>query len=97
MRQTPRGDDLLSVRKLQKGDFESYTYLTDEDRGVIVDMVRENTAIPIGTLITAINGQSITSVQELEAALQKQRDLEQFTLEVKSSHGIEKITVPLKP
>ena len=87
----------LSVRKLQKGDFESYTYLTDEDRGVIVDMVRENTAIPIGTLITAINGQSITSVQELEAALQKQRDLEQFTLEVKSSHGIEKITVPLKP
>lgn len=87
----------LSVRKLQKGDFESYTYLTDEDRGVIVDMVRENTAIPIGTLITAINGQSITSVQELEAALQKQRDLEQFTLQVKSSHGIEKITVPLKP
>ena len=87
----------LSVRKLQKGDFESYTYLTDEDRGVIVDMVRENTPIPIGTLIIAINGQSITSVQELEAALQKQQDLEQFILEVKSSHGTEKITVPLKP
>lgn len=86
----------LSVRKLEKGDFERYTYLTDEDRGVIVDMVKVNSQIPRGTLITAINGQRITSVEELEAALQKGQELEQFILDVKSSHGIEKITVPLK-
>ena len=88
----------LSVRKLQKGDFERYTYLTDEDRGVIVDMVEENSPIPRGTLIIAVNGQNINSVQELEALIQKQeQELEQLILDVKSSHGTEKITMPLKP
>ena len=87
----------LSVRKLEKGDFERYTYLTDADRGIIVDMVRENSPIPQGTLIVAVNGQNINSVQELEALLQKQQELEQLILDVKSSHGTEKITMPLKP
>ena len=88
----------LSVRRLEKGDFERYTYLTDEDRGVIVDMVEENSPIPRGTLIIAVNGQSINSVQELEALLQKQQqELEQLILDVKSSHGEEKITMQLKP
>ena len=88
----------LSVRKLEKGDFERYTYLTDEDRGVIVDMVEENSPIPRGTLIIAVNGQNINSVQELEALIQKQQqELDQLILNVKSSHGTEKITMPLKP
>ncbi len=88
----------LSVRKLQKGDFERYTYLTDEDHGVIVDMVEENSPIPRGTLIIAVNGQKINTVQEFEALLQKQQqELEQLILDVKSSHGTEKITMQLKP
>ena len=88
----------LSVRKLEKGDFERYTYLTDKDRGVIVDMVQVNSPIPRGTLIVAVNGQNINTVQELEALLQKQQqDLEQLILDVKSSHGEEKITMQLKP
>ena len=88
----------LTVRKLEKGDFERYTYLTDEDQGVIVEMVQENTPIPQGTLIVAVNGEKINSVQELEALLQKQQqDLKQLTLDVKSSHGREKITMQLKP
>ncbi len=88
----------LSVRKLEKGDFERYTYLTDADRGVIVDMVEENSPIPQGTLIVAVNGQNITSVQELEAVLQRQQqELEQLIFDVKSSHGEEKITIKLKP
>lgn len=88
----------LSVRKLEKGDFERYTYLTDKDRGVIVDMVEENSPIPRGTLITAVNGKNINSVQELEALLQKQQqELEQLILDVKSSHGEEKIKIQLKP
>ena len=88
----------LSVRKLEKGDFERYTYLTDEDRGVIVDMVAENSPIPRGTLIVAVNGQSINSVREFEALLQKQqRELDQLILDVKSSHGEEKIPMQLRP
>ena len=88
----------LSVRKLQKGDFERYTYLTDKDRGVIVDMVAENSPIPRGTLITAVNGKNINNVRELEALLQKQqRELKELILDVKSSHGEEKITMQLKP
>ena len=88
----------LTVRKLEKGDFERYTYLTDKDRGVIVDMVQENSPIPRGTLIVAVNGQKINTVQELEALLQKQQqELEELTLDVKSSHGSEKITMQLKP
>ncbi|MYA71362.1 PDZ domain-containing protein [Candidatus Poribacteria bacterium] len=88
----------LSVRKLEKGDFERYTYLTDKDRGVIVDMVRVNSPIPIGTLITAVNGENINSVQELEALLQKQQqELKELVLNVKSSHGEEKITMQLQP
>ena len=88
----------LTVRKLEKGDFERYIYLTDEDQGVIVEMVQENSPIPQGTLIMAVNGQKVNSVQELEALLQKQQqELKQLTLDVKSSHGTEKITMQLKP
>ena len=86
----------LSVRKLEKGDFERYTYLTDKDRGVIVDMVQVNSPIPIGTLITAVNGKNINSVQELEALLQRQQqELKELVLDVKSSHGEEKVTMQL--
>lgn len=88
----------LTVRKLEKGDAERYTYLAETDRGVIVDMVRENSPIPRGTLIVAVNGQKIGSVEELEALIQKQQqDLQQLILDVKSSHGSEKITMQLKP
>ena len=95
----------LSVRKLRTGDFERYTYLTDEDQGVIVESVKEqapgyNAKIPRGALIVAVNGQNVTNVQDLEAILQKQQELEQkleqLILDIKSSHGTEKITVNLK-
>ena len=77
---------------------KGYTYLTDKDRGVIVDMVEENSPIPRGTLIVAVNGQSINSVREFEALLQKQqRELDQLILDVKSSHGEEKIPMQLRP
>ena len=88
----------LTVRKLEKGDFERYTYLTEKDQGVIVERVQENSLIPQGTLIVAVNGQKINTVQELEALLQKQQqELEELILDVKSSHGSEKITMQLKP
>ena len=87
----------LSVRKLEKGDFGRYTYLTEKDQGLIVDRVREHSQIPRGTLIVAVNGQKINTVQELEALLQKQQEEpEELILDVKSSHGSEQITMQLK-
>ena len=92
----------LSVRKLEKGDAERYTYLTDQDQGVIVERVKVdapgfNAKIPRGALITAVNGKQVRDVQMLEAQLQAhQEDMEELILEIKSSHGTEKLTVHLQ-
>lgn len=88
----------LSVRKLRTGDFERYTYLTHEDRGVIVERVKEQApgykaGIPIGTLIIAINDQEITDVRAFEAFLQTNRNAKKLILNIKSSHGAERITI----
>ena len=90
----------LSVRKLQAGDFERYTYLTDEDQGVIVERVKVEAPgykarIPNGALIVAVNGQKITDVRNFEACLQAKRDATELILDIKSSHGAERITVKL--
>ena len=91
----------LSVRQLNKGDSERYTYLTNEDRGVIVVRVKVdapgfNAKIPQGALITAINGQQVTDVQTLDALLQRHNELKELILDIKSSHGTEKLTVLLE-
>ena len=91
----------LSVRKLEARDFERYTYLTDEDRGVIVEQVKEKAPgfkakIPNGALITAMNDQKITDVRNFEALLQTNQDAKELILSIKSSHGTERITVNLE-
>ena len=91
----------LSVRKLEARDFERYTYLTDEDRGVIVEQVKEKAPgfkakIPNGALITAMNDQKITDVRNFEALLQTNQDAKELILNIKSSHGTERITVNLE-
>ncbi len=91
----------LAVRKLEKRDADRYTYLTEEDQGVIVERVKQdapafNAKIPRGALILAINGEKITDVNRLEAVLQSEQDAEELTFEIKSSHGIEKLKVLLK-
>ena len=91
----------LSVRKLEARDFERYTYLTDEDRGVIVEQVKEQAPgfkakIPNGALITAMNDQKITDVRNFEAFLQTNQDAKELILNIKSSHGTERITVNLE-
>ena len=91
----------LAIRKLEARDFERYAYLTDEDQGVIVASVKEQAPgykarIPRGALIIAINDQKITDVRTFEALLQRQRDVEISILDVKSSHGTERITVNLE-
>ncbi len=91
----------LSVRKLQAGDFERYTYLTNKDQGVIVERVKEQAPgyeakIPNGALIVAINDHKIMDVRTFEALLQANQDAEELILNVKSSHGTERITVNLR-
>ena len=91
----------LAVRKLEKGDSQRYTYLTDNDQGVIVERVKinapgANAKIPRGALILAINGKEINDVQTLEALLQTQKDALELIIDIKSSHGKEKLTVHLE-
>lgn len=91
----------LAVRKLEKGDAQRYTYLTDNDQGVIVEKVKINAPgfnakIPRGALILAINGKEINDVQTLEALLQTQKDAIELIIDIKSSHGKEKLTVHLQ-
>lgn len=91
----------LAVRKLESRDFERYTYLTNEDRGVIVERVKTRApgaeaGIPRGTLITAINDQTISDVRTFEAILQTHEEAETLILDVKSSHGTERLTLRLQ-
>ena len=91
----------LAVRQLEKGDAQRYTYLTDEDRGVIVKRVKVDAPgfyakIPRGALITAINGEQVSDVQTLEALLQRHKELKELMFDIKSSHGEEKLTVHLQ-
>ena len=91
----------LAVRQLEKGDAQRYTYLTNEDRGVIVERVKVdapgfNAKIPRGALITAINDEQVSDVQSLEALLQTHKELKKLILDIKSSHGTEKLTVHLQ-
>lgn len=91
----------LAVRKLEKGDSQRYTYLTEDDRGVIVERVKVNAPgfnakIPRGALILAVNGKEINDVQTLEALLQTQKDALELIIDIKSSHGKEELTVHLQ-
>lgn len=91
----------LAVRKLEKSDFQRYTYLTEMDKGVIVERVMENkpgfnARIPRGALIYAVNGKKINDVQALEALLQAEVNAVELIIDIKSSHGTEKLTVGLK-
>ena len=90
----------LAVRKLERGDYERYTYLENNDRGVIVERVRENAPgfnakIPRGALIITINDKEVADVQTFEALLQSHKEVKELILEVKSSHGTEKLTLQL--
>ncbi len=90
----------LAVRKLENGNYHRYTYLTAEDRGIIVEKVKNsspgfNANIPRNALIIAINGQEIVDVQTFETFLQDKQDISNVTLDIKGINGTEKVTVEL--
>ena len=91
----------LAVRKLENDNHQRYTYLTDEDSGILVEKVKRNSPgfdakIPRGALIVAINGQEIIDVQTLETFLKGERNVSDMILDIKSIHGAEKVTLTLK-
>lgn len=91
----------LAVRKLEKRDFERYTYLTEQDNGVIVVDVKQNgpgfkARIPKGTLIMTLNGKPIPDARAFDAFLSERRNRTSLVLQIKSSHGAETITIPLR-
>lgn len=91
----------LAVRKLEKRDFERYTYLTEQDNGVIVVDVKRNgpgfkARIPKGTLIMTLNGKPIPDARAFDAFLSERRNRTSLVLQIKSSHGAETITIPLR-
>ena len=90
----------LAVRKLENGIFQRYIYLSEEDRGIIVEKVRRgspgfNANIPRNALIVAINGQEIVDVQTFETFLQDEQNISEIILDIKSINGEEKVTVAL--
>ncbi len=90
----------LALQKLENGIFQRYIYLSEEDRGIIVEKVRRgspgfNANIPRNALIVAINGQEILDVQTFETFLQDKQDISNVTLDIKSIDGVEKVTMEL--
>ncbi len=90
----------LAVRKLESGNHLRYTYLTDEDSGIIVEKVKKNSPgfnakIPPGALLVAIDGQEIIDVQTLETFLHGKQNVSDMILDIKSIDGLAKVTVKL--
>ena len=91
----------LAVRKLEQNNHQRYAYLTEQDRGVLVEKVKESspgseTGISRGVLIVGVNGQEITDVQSFDALLQTHQDNAELILDIKSVRGIENVTLKLK-
>ena len=86
----------LAVRNLAQNNHQRYAYLTEQDRGVLVEKVREaspgsEAEISRGALIVGVNGQEITDVPSFDAWLQTHQDTSELILDIKSVQGIEKI------
>ncbi len=88
----------LALRKLENGSHLRYDYLTEQDRGMIVEKVKSHSSgfkanILKGMLIIAIDGQEVVDLNSLENMLKlKQSDV---ILDVKGINGLEKITIKL--
>lgn len=90
----------LAVRKLEDGIHQRYAYITEEDRGLLVEKVKKDSLvsksdISRGALITAINGKEIVDENSIDAILKNKQDLTELILDIKSVRGNEKVTVKL--
>ena len=88
----------IATRKFAGNNHRRYTYLTADDRGVLVTKVRKdspafNAKIQRGSLITAINEHPILDTQMLESFLVENTDETEMIFEIKSMSGTQKVTV----
>ena len=88
----------LATRDLAPNNHQRYSYLTAQDRGIIVEKVREGSAasnlgILRGTLITAIDGHKITDNQTLNTYLESNSEVSSMTLEVKDTSGMKEVKI----
>ena len=91
----------LATRNLEPNNHQRYSYLTAEDRGVIVEKVREGSAVSHlgilrGTLVTAINGNKITDNQMLNTYLESNSDASSMVLEVKGTSGMKEVKIDVR-
>lgn len=90
----------IAVRNLENGIQHRYTYLNQDDRGVIVEKIKRlshgyKAKIPRNALITAINEQEIVDANSLETYLTNNQDIKDINLDIKSLHGTETISITL--
>ncbi len=90
----------IAVRNLENGIQHRYSYLNQDDRGVIVEKIRRlshgyKAKIPRNALITAINEQKIVDANSLETYLTNNQDITDINLDIKSLQGTEKVSIKL--
>ena len=91
----------LAVRNLENGIQHRYSYLNQDDQGVIVEKIKRlshasKAKIPRNALITAINEQEIVDADSLETYLINNQDITDITLDIKSLQGAEKVSITLE-
>ncbi|RKU25343.1 hypothetical protein C6497_15895 [Candidatus Poribacteria bacterium] len=91
----------VAVRNLENGIQHRYSYLNQDDRGVIVEKIKRlshasKAKIPRNALITAINEQEIVDANSLETYLTNNQDITDITLDIKSLQGTEKVSITLE-
>ncbi|MDE0298935.1 MAG: trypsin-like peptidase domain-containing protein [Candidatus Poribacteria bacterium] len=90
----------LAVRELGPSDFEYYAFLKPGDQGIMVKAIKPgapayHAGILRGTLIVAINGVRIESVEQFDKFLLSALDIPEMTLEITHSEG--KKTIDINP
>ena len=90
----------IVTRELGASDFENYTFLKPGDQGVMVKDIKsgapaENAGIMRGTLIVAVNGKRVESVEQFDELLGAALNEPQIILEI--THSEDKKVISIKP
>ena len=90
----------IFTRELGASDFENYTFLKPGDQGVMVKAIKlgapaENAGILRGTLIVAINGKKVESVEQFDELVYSAQDEPEIILEI--THGEGKKIISVRP
>lgn len=90
----------IFAREMGASDFQNYTFLKPGDQGVMVKAIKlgapaENAGILRGTLIVAINGKKVESVEQFDKLVHSSREEPEIILEI--THGEGKKIISVRP